>query len=269
MAEGNGGGMGELRVMTWNVWWRFGALWVARFEAIAETVRAVAPDVVALQEVWGTRATNQVSALGGELGMHAEYAGPSYPPPTDVARDPRDAGVEVGIGLLSRWPITGWRAVRMPARHRSFDPVAAVATVAHPAGPLHVVVGCLEYDPAYNDDRLAQAALLADLATDPALDGPLPIIVAGDLNAPPGSPLLRPLTDVLTDAWIAGSGDATTVTAPEEAGPELVGQRIDHVFFRPGMFNRPVTVSQASTAGDPIDGITPSDHRAVICSLTF
>ncbi|TDD11655.1 endonuclease/exonuclease/phosphatase family protein, partial [Kribbella turkmenica] len=262
-------GMGVLRVMTWNVWWRFGGMWLARYEAIVETLQAVEPDVVALQEVWGTRATNQVTVLGAELGMHAGYAGPSYPPGTDVARDPRDEGVEIGIGLLSRWEITGWRAVRMPARHRAFDPVAAVATVAHPAAPLHVVVGCLEYDPAYNDDRLAQARLLADLATDPSLDGPLPVVVAGDLNAPPDSPLLRPLTDLLTDAWIAGDGDPATATAPDEAGPELLGRRIDHVFFRPGMFNHPITVTETSTAGGPIDGITPSDHRAVICSLSF
>jgi hypothetical protein len=42
------------------------------------------------------------------------------------------------------------------------------------------VVACLEYEPAYTDDRIAQARTLADLATDPALDGPLPVIVAGD-----------------------------------------------------------------------------------------
>ncbi|TCO26476.1 endonuclease/exonuclease/phosphatase family metal-dependent hydrolase [Kribbella steppae] len=261
--------MGVLRVMTWNVWWRFGPMWVARHEVIGQTLRAVAPDVVALQEVWGTRATNQVVALGAELGLHGAYAGPSYPPATDVARDPRDAGVEMGIGLLSRWEITGWRVVQMPARHRAFDPVAVVATIAHPVASLHVVVGCLEYDPAYNDDRLAQAALLASLATDPALDGPLPVVVAGDLNAPPDSPLLRPLSDVLTDAWVAGDGDPAVVTAPAEAGPELLGQRIDHVYFRPGMFNRPVTVTEASTAGDSVNGITPSDHRAVVCSLGF
>ncbi|MFG1815111.1 endonuclease/exonuclease/phosphatase family protein [Kribbella sp. NPDC049174] len=255
--------------MTWNVWWRFGSMWVARHEAIAQTLLLANSDVIALQEVWGTRATNQVAALGAELGLHGAYAGPSYPPATDVARDPRDAGVEVGIGLLSRWEITGWRVVRMPARHRAFDPVAVVATIAHPVAPLHVVVGCLEYDPAYNDDRLAQAALLAELATDPALDGPLPVVVAGDLNAPAGSPLLRPLADVLTDAWVAGNGDPAVVTAPAEAGPELLGQRIDHVYFRPGMFNRPVTVTETSAPGDAVDGVTPSDHRAVLCALEF
>jgi endonuclease/exonuclease/phosphatase family metal-dependent hydrolase len=90
----------------------------------------------------------------------------------------------------------------------------------------------------YNDDRIAQAQTLAKLATDPIMDGPCPVIVAGDLNAAPDSVVLRSLRDLLTDAWIAGHGDPTAVTlpssqpsAPLEAGPELVDQRIDHILL--------------------------------------
>jgi hypothetical protein len=64
-----------------------------------------------------------------------------------------------------------------------------VATLAHPAGPLQVVAACLEYEPAYNDDRIAQAQALVDLATDPALDGPLPVIVARRPQRRPNSPV--------------------------------------------------------------------------------
>jgi endonuclease/exonuclease/phosphatase family metal-dependent hydrolase len=156
------------------------------------------------------------------------------------------------------------RAEPTPARHRpGFDPVALVATLAHPAGPLHVVVACLEYDPAYNDDRIAQAGAVAELATDPALDGPAPVVVAGDLNAAIDSPVLRPLTDVLTDAFAAGGGDPATTTAPPDAGPELRDRRIDHVLVRPGRFAQQVTVRRAARA----DG--PSDHRAIVCDLTW
>ena len=72
-----------------------------------------------------------------------------------------------------------------------------VATLRPPAGPLHVIITCLEFEPAYNDDRIAQAETVADLATDPDLDGSLPIIVAGDLNAALDSPILRPLSDLV------------------------------------------------------------------------
>ncbi len=66
------------------------------------------------------------------------------PAGTGPPESPDQAGVEVGIGLLSRWPLTAVRAVALPSRHRTPAPVAAVAAVQHPAGPLHVVAACLE-----------------------------------------------------------------------------------------------------------------------------
>jgi endonuclease/exonuclease/phosphatase family metal-dependent hydrolase len=260
---------GRARVMTWNVWWRFGPRWRDRQDGVLATLRGVDADVVALQEVWGTAATTQAHQLADRLGLHAGFAAPSYPPATDVPRDAEHDGVALGIGLLSRWPIRGLRTVGTPARHRELDPVAMVASLGHPAGPLHVVVACLEYEPAYNDDRVAQARALVDLATDPALDGPLPVVVAGDLNAAPDSPVLRPLHDVLVDAWAAGGGDPAASTAPAEAGEELLGRRIDHVFLRPGQARQRVVVESARLVGAPVDGLDPSDHRAVVCDLAW
>ena len=163
----------------------------------------------------------------------------------------------------------------MPARHRSFAPVAIVARLQRPDGPLPILVACMEYEPAYNDDRMAQAQTLADIASDTGLDGPMPIIVAWDLNAAPRCTVLRPLCDVLTDAWRAGSGSAKAVTppsshpsAPVEA-TELIDQRIDHIFYRPGQWAQRVTVESVSLAGAAVEGIYPSDHRAVVCQLSW
>jgi endonuclease/exonuclease/phosphatase family metal-dependent hydrolase len=266
---------GRARVMTWNIWWRFGPHWQDRQHGLLETLRAVDADVVALQEVWGTAETTQADEFAGQLGLHAAFAAPSYPPAPEPPRIPGHEGVALGIGLLSRWPITGLRRSEQPARHRTLDPVAMVATLAHPAGPLHVVAACLEYEPAYNDDRIAQMHALVDLATDPALDGPLPVIVAGDLNAAPDSPVLRPLHDVLIDAWSAGGGDSTAVTLPSAhpsapvGAEELIDQRIDHIFLRPGQLGQRVVVESATLAGAPVAGLYPSDHQAVVCELSW
>lgn len=46
---------GRARMMTWNIWWRFGPRWQDRQHGLLETLRAVDADVVALQEVWGQR----------------------------------------------------------------------------------------------------------------------------------------------------------------------------------------------------------------------
>jgi endonuclease/exonuclease/phosphatase family metal-dependent hydrolase len=266
----------QVRAMTWNIWWRFGPRWRERQPGILATLERFSPDVVALQEVWGADGTTQADEYGKALGYHAAFACPSYPSAPDPAMVPDHEGVELGIALLSRWPIIEHEVITLPARHRSWDPVVLRTRVAHPAGPLPIVVACFEPATTYSDDRLAQAALLADLGTDPAADGPCPSLVMGDLNAAPDSAVLRPLRDVMIDAWVAGDGPPDAITlpsshpsAPLEAGPELVDQRIDHIFYRPGHEDQLVNVESAMLAGDAVDGTFPSDHRAVVCDFRW
>lgn len=102
------------------------------------------------------------------------------------------------------------------------------------------------------------------------------MIALGDLNAASDAAVLRPLRDVLVDAWLAGGGDHGAVTlpsshpsAPLDAGPELIDQRIDHVFFRPGHEDLLVTVDRVALAGGAVDGVLPSDHRAVVADLRW
>ena len=153
--------------------------------------------------------------------------------------------------------------------------MSLVATVQHPAAPLHVVGTCLEWETRYDDDRLAQAAAVADLATAPELDGPAPVLVLGDLNAAPDSPLLRPLHDVLIDAWSTGGGEPGAVSLPSDHPfasvelEELIDRRIDHVMVRPGRPGQRLGASGARTLGDAVDGLHPSDHRAVLCDVTW
>jgi endonuclease/exonuclease/phosphatase family metal-dependent hydrolase len=262
--------------MTWNIWWRFGPRWRERQPGILATIERFAPDVIALQEVWSGDGTSQAQQFAEALGVHAVFASPSYPRTPEPVLTSEHDGVELGIALLSRWPIEEQEVIPLPARHRSWDPVALRVRISHPAGPLPVVVACLEHATTFSDDRLAQAQLLADLGTDPATDGPCPSLVMGDLNAAADSAVLRPLREVMIDAWAAGSGapDAVTLpsthpSAPLEAGPELVDQRIDHIFYRPGDEDQLVSVESAVIAGDAVDGIYPSDHRAVICDLRW
>ena len=122
-----------VRAMTWNVWWRFGPRWQDRQPGLRATLRRLRPDVVALQEVWAGDGTTQADELAGALGMHAVFASPSYPP-APAGPEADWAGIDLGIAVLSRWPVLDHEAPVMPARHRSWDPVALSVRVAHPAG---------------------------------------------------------------------------------------------------------------------------------------
>jgi endonuclease/exonuclease/phosphatase family metal-dependent hydrolase len=266
---------GRARVLSWNVWWRFGPQWRDRQHGILETLRTVQPDVVALQETWATETTSQAEELADALGFVSAFAAPSLPPVPDPPEHPDQAGARLGVGLVSRWPITAVRQEPLPTRHRPEAPVSLLATLAHPAGPLPVIVTCLEWEPAYAGDRVAQAQAIADLAGDARLDGHAPVVVLGDLNAAPDSPVLRPLRETMTDAYAAGGGnpDASSLRSDHPFAPleavELLDRRIDHVFVRPGRPGVVVRSSAAALVGAPIDGIDPSDHLAVVCDLSW
>jgi endonuclease/exonuclease/phosphatase family metal-dependent hydrolase len=136
---------GRIRAMTWNIWWRFGPRWTERQPGLLETIRRFNPDVLAMQEVWGDKESSQAEQVADALGGSAAYAEPSYPAVPEPPRTQDDEGVTLGVGLVSRWPITARRVEQLPARHRSWSPVALAASIDHPAGPLHVVVSCLEH----------------------------------------------------------------------------------------------------------------------------
>jgi endonuclease/exonuclease/phosphatase family metal-dependent hydrolase len=113
--------------MTWNVWWRFGPRWRDRQAGLLRTIREVDPDVVAMQESWATASATQAGEFAAALGFHHTFGAPSLPRPPDVPEHPDQVGVDLGIGLMSRWPITSTHVVPLPARHRPEAPVAVVA----------------------------------------------------------------------------------------------------------------------------------------------
>ncbi len=263
-----------IRAVSWNLWWRFGDDWRARQAAIASTLEALRPDIVGLQEVWATPTTSQSDVLAEHLGMHAAFAAPSLPPPPEPVEHPEQRGVELGVAILSRWPIARVVDHPLPTTHRREAPVALAVAVEHPAGALHVFVAAVEWEPRFADDQLAQTQQLAALVRDESLDGPLPVLLAVDLNAPPGSPEVGVLTEVMVDTWIEGGGapDTPTLSSSNPLSPTAawrqIDERIDYVLARPGTPDRPVVVRRAFRAGDrPIRDIYASDHYATVADV--
>ncbi|GAB2992846.1 hypothetical protein GCM10023080_068540 [Streptomyces pseudoechinosporeus] len=67
-----------MRVVTWNVWWRFGP-WEQRRKAILAVLRDLRPDVVGLQEVWACGGENLAEWLADELGLYWTWAASEAP----------------------------------------------------------------------------------------------------------------------------------------------------------------------------------------------
>lgn len=257
-----------MRIVTWNVWGRYGP-WEDRAPRILETLQELRPDVLCLQEVWREGELTHADVIAEHLGLHAVYSATRMPDP-----EPGSGADQLGMAVLGRWPVIRSRTSALPKAADSDPgeraPTAVIVTFDHPEGPLHVATTVPDWEQERGDARAAQTRTVADLLADPELDGPLPVILAADLNARPGTEEFQALTAVLKDTWgQAGDGaDSVTFTSKNryvDADEWLADGRIDHILFRPGSPRQLVLVDGVRLAGnqDP----PGSDHYAVVADL--
>ncbi len=260
-----------VKVMTWNLWWRFGP-WEERFPAIVETLKRVDPDVIGLQEVWADGGGRQIDLLAEALGLHSAYE-------AQLDLD----GLLMGNAVLSRWPISGTESVTYSGDGDTGEGrVALRADIDGPRGSLQLFTTHLNWRLDHSGPRQAQVRELMGFV---AASRPrsYPAVVCGDFNADPMSDEVRMITGraavpventVLLDAWeVAGSGGkgSTWSTANPYAAAGLEpDRRIDYVFAgwpRAGGAGHVVNCEIA--ADQPIDGVWPSDHFAVVADLRY
>jgi endonuclease/exonuclease/phosphatase family metal-dependent hydrolase len=258
-----------VRVLTWNLWWRYGP-WQQRREAIAAVLAEVRPDVCGLQEVWSAQEGNLAGELAKRLGMHWCWA---------VAAE--GDGSSIGNAVLSRWPITATAEVRLPTGDLGEGRVALHAGIDTPGGTLPMFTTHLTYRPGGSYVRLGQIRRLAEFVAEHAEGHTYPPVVTGDLNAEPDSDELRLLGGLLTtpvvpglvlvDAWrYAGAGNPGFTWDRRngyQADTVLPDSRIDYILtgLPRGDRGRVRTARLAGTA--PVDGVWPSDHFAVVVDL--
>jgi endonuclease/exonuclease/phosphatase family metal-dependent hydrolase len=259
--------------MTWNVLWRFEPDWRARERGILATLDRLQPDVLGLQECWGIADHSQAHVAADRLGMQAAFVAPSLPPVPEPPEHPDQAGVLMGVGLVSRWPIRSERRHELPVSHRQVAPVALEARIDGPHGPFDVIVAATEWEPDFADDHLAQTRRLAELlASGGTSDTGVPRFLLADLNCDRTQEEFAPFIATADDTWELGDGDPHAVTlssvvpfAPLEATKEI-DRRVDHILVArvPG-----VAVESAFTVDAPVDDLFPSDHFPVVADVRF
>lgn len=260
-----------MRVMTWNLWWRFGP-WEQRFPAIVETIGQIDPDVIALQEVWDDGDVRQVDLLADALGFHSAYEG----------RLDLD-GVLMGNAVLSRWPIVGTERIGYVGEGDTGEArVALRADVNGPRGGFQVFSTHLNWRLDHSGPRQAQVGQLAQFVAE-SRPRSYPAVVCGDFNADPSSDEIRMMTGraavpvkntAFLDAWeVAGGGGPgatwSTINPYAEEGLEP-DRRIDYVFAGwPRRGGAGHVVRCVVGADQAIDGVWPSDHLAVVADLRY
>ena len=261
----------RLRVATWNVWWRFGP-WEQRQLGIAETLHRIDADVIALQEVWDVRdGSGQAEVLADKLGYeHVVVSG-------------FDAGEALfGNAVLSRWPIAMRDTRPLPTTSTTDEfRVALKAAVDGPRGRFELYTTHLNWRYDESHVRQAQVRALAEFVGE-SKGRTYPPIVCGDFNADPVADEIRMLNGraavpvprlVFMDAWeVAGSGPGYTWSndnafAARDLEPD---RRIDYVFVGwPKARGAGHVVDARVAAIEPVNGVHPSDHYAVVAELRY
>lgn len=275
-----------MRVMTWNLQGRVGR-WQERHPAIESVLVSARPDVVMLQESWvEPNGSTQADLLAARLGMHAstaaELAGFDIYP---------QAPYWVVNSVLTRWPNRIERAV--PLVDESGTPTwrhVLVIDVARPAdegGPFIAAGTHLEHGLDRSVTRSAQMEhLMSEIADtlgdDAARRERLPAIVAGDFNAVPISDEIRRATGtstpfvpgfVLVDAWEAcgNTGRGDTWSSDNPLVPRRAvhpNRRLDYITTTSPRRRSCGSFDSCELIGtEPVDGIQPSDHYAVVAEV--
>lgn len=255
--------------MTWNVWWRFGGNWREREPGLAGVIAEQNPDVLGLQECWATDGRTQAGVLADAIGAESAFVPVGPPPIPDPPEDATQFGVQMGLGLVSRWPIESVERVQLFSDGR--DNAALVATIAHPRGELRVVVGATSWEPDRVDETARQVATLQELTREGHATRAMPSILLADLNYDRTQPALAGVD--LEDAWDAADRDADVRTlsatnrfAPQDAVSQW-DRRIDHILYVRGQLGG--EASRAWIVRDEAGGFPPSDHYPVVADLTI
>lgn len=231
-------------------------------ERLADAVKRLDADVLGLQEVdrdqprsMNADLTAVAAEAMGAVDSQFVAALSGTPGGTWMAAtgDEQPGSASYGIALLSRFPVTSWRVVRLPSlRTRvpvwfrdsrraavvSDEPRVAVAAVIEgPAGPMTVATTHLSFVPGWNSVQLRRLVR--------ALGGTRePLVLTGDLNLGP--------------AQVArASGMRSIATAPTFPVDRPTRQ-LDHVLVRGPL----AAVGPAEALRLPL-----SDHRALVVAV--
>lgn len=240
----------EIRVLTYNIHHGEGVDGKFNLARIAGIIKAVSPDVVALQEVdqntaraSGADQPAELARLTGmdvAFGQNIDFQGGGY-----------------GTAVLSKLPVKAHASVKLPSLYDGEQRGVQLLDLGAPGDP-GLVFLCTHFDHRPDDrERMASAELVNELA---GKYGNRLMILAGDLNAEPDSRVIRELEK----RWQVAGGDAKSqadgagrlLTHPSDKPRKW----IDFVLVRPAERWQVVEVRV-------LDEPVASDHRPLLAVL--
>jgi endonuclease/exonuclease/phosphatase family metal-dependent hydrolase len=261
-----------MRVVTWNVWGRYGR-WEERQAGIDDVLAVASADVVCLVESWSTEERTQADLIGDRLGLqHRLFVG-----------DRREDDWTSGLGLVSRWPVSFHEHRRLPGNKAEDAGTALFAALDGPRGLIQLFVVILDYPLHASAVRQAQVRQLGAFVEEMTRNRH-PTVVCGDFNAGPDSDELGMLTGrtdtaapglVFYDAWeLAGDGtpgDTWSNQNPLAALGMYPNRRFDYILSawpRANAVGHPTYCELLGVIHGP-ERTQLSDHYGVLADLRY
>lgn len=226
--------------------------WPKRRVQIAEKLRQLRPDVIALQEVLQHETlTNQARWLAAQLDYQWYF----------VSTDPVGSPRRYGNAILTRHPI-------LRRGQKSLQPLddsrtAAFVRIDLDGRSLNVYATHLHWTDQGGAIRSRQVADLMQYIDQTSEN--IPSLVAGDFNSTADSPELAALRERFVDIYGDLHPDADTASSSTLNLKYFAPKRIDHVFFPRDAFT-PVSATLLFDRPDA-RGIWASDHFGLLAEL--
>lgn len=278
--SGIGDRRGAIRVLTLNLWQRYG-VWAERRAVLIEGLRALQPDVVGFQESIQDETYDQVSDL----------LGPAFHIVHQKSRDPHG----MGISIASRWPLAEVHELDLNVTPRcaGFPAGSLVAEVRAPGpvGPFWFVNHFPHWQGSFERERELQAVVVAKFVEEQVQRTFRQVLLVGDLDADPDATSVRFLSGrqslgdmsvCYRDAWASSHpgepGDTFTPASPAVRKQVVKGmlpfrdwpfRRIDYIFLRFGAHGGEALdiVGCDRIFARPVDGVWASDHVGLAADL--
>jgi endonuclease/exonuclease/phosphatase family metal-dependent hydrolase len=257
--------MVELRLLTLNLTGTGCGWFEGRRAACVHGIRALAPDVVCLQEV-SSRTTpypyDQVQDLSERLDLPYSCFAP-YGNPDEVVSQSWG-----GVAILARWPFWRTETLQLPPGPTPPDArVGLLAAIAHSEGPVHVLATHLSWPVPDHDTRDRQVAHALSRVRDLGWDRPgRRFVFAGDLNAVESEAAIARLREHLQDAYRVRHPDEPGLTWTH-ANPlvwyDSPDRRLDYLFVDTG--SKVVGADVVLTDRE----IPVSDHYGLLATLRW
>jgi endonuclease/exonuclease/phosphatase family metal-dependent hydrolase len=204
----------RVAVLTYNIYHGEDANGGSNLDAVAGIISSLKPDLVALQEVdnktrraKGLDLTAELSrrtGMKGIFGKAMDYDGGGY-----------------GDAVLCRYPVLETKDNPLPHSDSAEPRAALEVRVELPGGAKMTFVGTHLDHQRDQTNRMMQAKRIAELYEN----SDLPLILAGDLNATPGSDPI----DLLCQQWSYAAQQNPQPTHPS-ARP---ARKIDYIMYKP------------------------------------